>query len=169
MAHTMLRFGFGDHEHLIVSVEARREKNETYSLISGAFRRFELIYLFGSEDDLLVLRAVHRGTRLYIYPIKADHPFMLSLLKDMASSANALHEKPMFYRSILDNCTTTLVKHFDRLQKDHIGLRRETLFPSLTGQLLYRMGYMDTDLSYEKAKEHFRADERIRENYRNKQ
>lgn len=163
LAHTMLRFGFSDHTSFIVSVEARREARETYSLWAGLFRQFELIYLFGSEEDLLRLRAVCRKTRLYQYPIKADRHFMTELLKDLAASANDLHRSPKFYRSILDNCTTTLVKHFDRLQPQKIGLRKETLFPAMTGRLLYRMGYMDTGLPYEQAKEYFRIDQKIRD------
>jgi hypothetical protein len=162
LAHTMLRFGFKDDGYLIVSVEARREKNETYNLVAGAFRQFEMIYLFGSEDDLSVLRAVHRGARLYIYPVKAERQFIVELFKGLASSADQLHLKPVFYRSIRDNCTTTLVKHFERQQGKKIGLRLETLFPAMTGKLLYRMGFMDTDLSYDEARVHFRVDERMR-------
>lgn len=162
LAHTMLRFGFADNKSLIVSVEARREEHETYNLLKGAFRQFELIYLFGSEADLLRLRAVFRKTRLYQYPIKADSKFMTDLLKDLARSANDLHERPRFYRSIRDNCTTTLVRHFDRLSPQRIGLRKETILPAMTGKLLYHMGYMDTNLSYEEAKEYFRIDPKIR-------
>lgn len=162
LAHTMLRFGFSDHNSLIVSVEARREDHETYSLPAGFFRQFELIYVFGSEEDLLGLRAIARKARLYRYPIKADQRFMADLLKDLARSANSLNQTPKFYRSILDNCTTTLVKHFDRLAPQRIGLRKETILPAMTGKLLYQMGYMDTDLSYEQAKEHFRIDQTIR-------
>lgn len=162
LAHTMLRFGFLDHKRLIVSVEARREAHETYSLPAGFFRQFELIYVFGSEEDLLRLRAIGRKTRLYQYPIKADQQFMADLLKDLARSANSLEAAPKFYRSILDNCTTTLVKHFDRLGPEKIGLRKETILPAMTGKLLYQLGYMDTDLSYEQAKEHFRIDQTIR-------
>lgn len=162
LAHTMLRFGFSDHKSLIVSVEARREEHETYSLPAGFFRQFELIYVFGSEEDLLGLRAIARKARLYQYPIKADKQFMTELLKDLARSANSLHQVPKFYRSILDNCTTTLVKHFDRVGPKKIGLRKETILPAMTGKLLYQLGYMDTDLSYEKAQEHFRIDQSIR-------
>ncbi len=63
--------------------------------------------------------------------------------------------------------TTTLVKHFDRQPIDHIGLRRETIFPSMTGWLLYQRGFMDTDLSYDEAKKHFRIDEEIKKSYGN--
>lgn len=169
LAHVMLRFHFRDQGNVIVSVEARQEKGETYGLIPGAFRQFELIYIFGSERDLMDLRAVHRGTRLYAFPVKADGRFIRDLFRDLAAAAQALHTRPQFYRSIRDNCTTTLVKHIDRHYPRPIGLRYETLFPALTGRLLYEWGYMDTDLTYNRAKEEFRVDERIRETYKDGQ
>ena len=162
MAHTMLRFGFGDGKNIVVSVEARREKHEKFSLVAGSFRQFELIYLFGDEKDIIDLRVIHVGAQLYIYPVKADQKFIVDLFLDLVSSANELNFKPRFYRSILDNCTTTLVKHFDRLHTDHVGIRYETIFPVLTGKLLHQRGYINTILSYEKAREYFRVDQVIR-------
>lgn len=165
LAHTMLRFHFEDAKSIIVSVEARREDHESYNLIAGAFLQFELIYIFGTEEDLINLRAVHRNTRLYAFPVKADQAFLATLFKDLAESANQLHHKPQFYHSIRDNCTTTLVKHIDRTYPLDIGLRRETIFPALTGWLLYKWDYMDTELSYDEARTHFQIDEQIRLNY----
>lgn len=163
MAHAMLGFGFEDGKQIIVSVEARRETHETYSLIPGAFRQFELIYLFGDAEDMLKLRAVHRGASIYAYPVKADQDFITRLFLELVTSANALHEKPNFYRSVRDNCTTTLVKHIDRVHREeHIGLRLGTLFPARIGRLLHQMGYMDTTLSYEEAESYFRMDEHMR-------
>lgn len=168
MAHTMLQFGFADGQKIIVSVEARKEKNEKYGLIQGAMRQFELIYIFGDEHDLLPLRAIHRQAHVYIYPIRADKKFIRNLLLDLIQSANALHTQPQFYRSISDNCTTTLVQHIDRhVAGQKIGLRFETLFPAQTGKLLHRMGFMDTDLSYEEAKKYFRVDDDIRKKFFN--
>lgn len=162
MAHTMLCFGFGD-ERIIVSVEARKEQGETYGLVAGALRQFELMYVFGTERDLLTLRAVTRQTRLYLYPIRAEPDFIRALFLDLAASANDLHQQPRFYRSIRDNCTTTLVQHFDRHLEDRIGLQPDTLFPARTGRLLHRRGFMRTDLGYDQAHRHCRIDERVRQ------
>ena len=161
MAHTMLIFGFEEQENIIVSVETRKEKNENYSLIAGALRQLELIYVFGSEQDLLTLRAIHRNAKLYIYPIKAEPEFMISLFKDLARSANALHENPTFYRTLRDNCTSTLVKHIDRHYQQKIGVRLETVFPAQAGKLLHEFGRMDTRLSYEQAHAVSRVDDLV--------
>ena len=163
MAHTMLDFGFEDQGHLIISVEARKEIKEEYGLVAGALRQFELIYIFGDEKDLLGLRARGRGSKLHLYPIKADLDFMVSLFKDLANSANSLHEKPVFYRTLRDNCTTTLVQHIDRHYQQKIGLRLETIFPAKAGKLLYKLGRMKTDLSYPKAYDASRIDHLVRQ------
>lgn len=163
MAHTMLSFGFEDQGHVIVSVEARREIQEQYSLVAGALRQYELIYVFGDEKDLLTLRALVRGSALHLYPIKADTDFIVTLFKNLAMSANALHDKPQFYRTLRDNCTSTLVEHIDRHYQQKIGLRAETIFPAKAGELLHELGHMDTHLPYGQAYEASRIDHIVRE------
>ena len=163
MAHTMLSFGFEDQGHVIVSVEARREIQEEYSLVAGALRQFELIYVFGDEKDLLTLRALVRGSALHLYPIKAEPEFIVTLFKDLAVSANTLHDKPQFYRTLRDNCTSTLVEHIDRHYQQTIGLRTEVIFPAKAGELLHKLGRMDTHLSYDKAYQVSRIDHIVRE------
>ncbi len=162
MAHAMLDFDFGDQGHVIVSVEARKEQDEEYGLIAGAIRQFELIYIFGDEQDLLGLRAIGRKSTLHLYPIKAEPSFIISLFKDLANSANKLHDEPTFYRTLRDNCTTTLVKHIDRQYKQHIGLRMETIFPAKAGELLYKLDRMDTNLAYPQVYEASRIDHLVR-------
>ena len=163
MAHTMLGFGFEDQGNVVVSVETRKEKNEEYGLVAGALRQLELIYIFGSEHDLLTLRAVHRGAKIHMYPVKAEPKFIVTLFKDLASSANRLHEVPRFYRTLRDNCTTTLVEHIDRHYTNKIGLRLETIFPAKAGKLLYEFGRMDTNLTYLQAHEVSRIDHLVKE------
>ena len=161
MAHTMLDFGFEDQGHVIVSIEARKEIYEEYSLVAGALRQFELIYIFGDEKDLLTLRALVRGSALHLYPIQAEPEFITSLFKDLAKSANTLHDEPKFYRTLRDNCTTTLVEHIDRQYQEKIGTRMETIFPAKAGRLLHELGRMDTNLSYQQAHEVSRIDHLI--------
>jgi hypothetical protein len=163
MAHTMLDFGFGSGGHVIVSVEARREQGETYGLIAGCLRQFELLYVFADERDPLTLRAVGRGSRVHVYPVRAEPAFVRRLFLDLAGAANDLHRRPRFYGSVRDNCTTTLARHVDRHRPGLIGWRLETLFPARSGRLLHRLGLPEGNLSWEEAQRRFRADERIRQ------
>lgn len=161
MAHTMLCFGFGD-ERIVVSVEARREQRETYGVIQGALRQFELVYLFGTERDFLTVRAVARGHRIYLYPVRADPRFIRNVFIDLVMAASDLHEQPRFYRTVRDNCTTTLVKHFDRHLTRAIGPRIDALFNARAGKLLHDLGYMRTELTYEEARQRHQVDAHVR-------
>lgn len=163
MAHTMLDFNFSDQGHVIVSVETRKEQGEEYGLVSGALRQFELTYVFGADKDLLGLRALVRNSNLHLYPVKAEPEFIVSLFKDLANSANQLHDEPKFYRTLRDNCTTTLVKHIDRQYQDKIGFRLETMFPAKAGELLANLGHMDSELSYPEAYNVSRIDHLVRQ------
>jgi len=165
MAHTMLDFDFSDQGHIVVSVEARKEQDEEYGLIPGALRQFEITYVFGDDKDLLGLRAVVRNSKLHLYPIKAESEFIVSLFKDLANSANQLHDEPKFYRTLRDNCTTTLVQHIDRQYEQKIGLRLETMFPAKAGELLSKLERMDTVLSYPQAYKASRIDHLVRQHW----
>src|SRR6185295_15456963 len=56
-AHTFLMFEFTNDRLLGVTIEARREENEDYSALRGAFNAYELAYIWGSARDLLTRRA----------------------------------------------------------------------------------------------------------------
>jgi hypothetical protein len=70
--HTFVSFGFEGGEELAVSVETRKEIGEEYSTWAGFFRRFELIYVFADERDVIGVRTNHRGEHVYLYRIRAD-------------------------------------------------------------------------------------------------
>ena len=162
VAHTMLSFGFGA-ERLLLSIEARKEVGEEYALLPGAFRQFEIAYLLMDERDGLGVRAVHRGAKIFAFPIKAEPDGIRTFLVDLLNTAEALQTTPRFYQAILDNCTTAWIRHADRRSKNPVGLRKETILTGLTGKLVYDRGAMDTDLSYDEALVAFQLDERIRE------
>ncbi|HUP46310.1 MAG TPA: DUF4105 domain-containing protein, partial [Thermoanaerobaculia bacterium] len=55
LAHAFLTFGFGD-EYVAISVEARKEAGEVYSPLRGLLRQYELMYVVGTERDIIGLR-----------------------------------------------------------------------------------------------------------------
>ncbi len=161
-AHVMLSFGFADGRHLAVSIEARAETGESYSLIGGAARQLELFYLFGTEADLLGLRILHRGDRVYAFPLDVNAAFAKELLIDLSNAAKQLNEQPRFYATLRHNCTTTLLRHVNRISDQPISFSREILFPAQLGKLLYRLDLIDTDLDWPEAQKAYRVDETIR-------
>lgn len=161
-AHVMLSFGFADGRKLALSVEARREVGEDYSLLGGAARQFELIYLFGSERDLLGLRVLHRGDRVYSFPLRVEQSFARELLLELCRAANDLHQRPQFYATLRQNCATTLLGHVNRMRDEPLSPFLDTLFPARIGQVLHRLGYLDTELDWPATQENSRIDDKIR-------
>lgn len=121
--HTLLSFGFAGGEYLAVSVEIRRTAGQRYSFLRGFFRYYEVMYLFADERDIVRVRTNIRKESTYLFPIKASIPVIRDLFVSMLKRANALAERPEFYHSAKNSCTTNLIGHFNE-----VGLCRASEF-----------------------------------------
>lgn len=110
MAHTLVLFEFEDGQFLGLTIEARKQTHERYAPIEGAFRRFELIYVWAEPRDLLTRRAVHLEHELYIYPLKLSAEQARAYLEALLERTDALSRKPRFYNTLHSNCTNELAK-----------------------------------------------------------
>lgn len=161
LAHSFLSFEFTGPRFVAVSVEARREVGETYSLLGGLGREFELAYVMGTEEDLLGLRAV-RGDTLFLYPSVATPEQAWALFLDMAGRARALRAEPEFYNTFFNNCTTNLRDHVNRLTPGRLPWGWGVLLPGFSDALALERGLLDTHLPLEAARVRFRVDQRAR-------
>jgi hypothetical protein len=163
LAHTMLSFGFADGQHLVVSIEARKEVGEEYSLRGGLTRKFELMYLLGDERDLVYVRTNHRKHHVYMYPINTTSERMRLLLLQMTEQANKLHDEPAFYNTLTDTCTSRLVKDVNAITPGRVPFSYKVLLPGYSDALAYDIGLINTTLNFTDAREHFRIDELARQ------
>jgi hypothetical protein len=161
LAHVFLSFELTGDRFIAVSVEARREQDEQYSVLGGLLRRFEITYVVGTEPDLLGMRAL-RGDALLLYPSRATPEQARALFADMMASAERLEREPAFYHSVLRNCASVLRGHVNRILSEPIGSRWATLLPGFADGIALEEGLIDTDLTIESARERFRVDERVR-------
>ena len=109
-AHTFLMFEFSDDRLLGVTIEARREANENYSPLRGAFRAYELAYLWGSARDLLTRRAVMLDHDVFVYPLAITDQQKHDLLEHLLERTQALETHPRWYNTFTSNCTNELAK-----------------------------------------------------------
>jgi len=109
IAHPIVSFQFGDHDHVAFSVETRKEVGEDYSAFRGFFRQYELVYIIADERDVIRLRTNYRtGEEVYLYHTVATPESARAIFLSYVESANALHEQPKFYNAITSNCTTNI-------------------------------------------------------------
>lgn len=160
-AHAFLSFGFSDSQYVAISVEARRERGESYSVLRGLLKRFEILYVIGDERDLIGLRAM-RGEDVYVYPIRATPEQARELFTSMLARANALSERPEFYGSLRNNCTTNILRHVNVLASPPIRWGPRILLPGYSDEVAYERGLIDTDLSLEQARARFHVSEAAR-------
>lgn len=163
LAHTLLSFGFAGDTYVCVSIEIRREVGETFNPIAGLFKQYELMYVLGSEEDLIGLRTNHRKSEVWMFPIKTTRARMRALFVDMLDRAARLQVEPEFYNTLTSSCTTNIVDHVTALAPGRVPLDWRVYVPGYSGALAHELGLIDTTLSYDEAEEHFRIDEVARE------
>src|SRR5687767_10363111 len=97
MAHTFLSFGFENAEPVCVSIEARPEVGERFGALPGLLKTFELIYVVGTERDIVRLRTNHRNERVYRYRLNVSPADARRLFEVYVAQINRLADKPEFY------------------------------------------------------------------------
>lgn len=163
LAHTLVSFGFRDGRYLAVSVEVRKEKGEQFSPLKGLLKRFEVTYVVADERDVIRLRTNYRKDPVHLYPVRAERAQVRAMLVDMLERANQLRERPEFYNTLTNTCTTNLVRHLNRVSPRRVRpYSPRVLLPGYSDALAYELGLIDTDLPLERARERFLITPRAR-------
>jgi hypothetical protein len=152
LAHIFLSFGFRDGRHVSVSLETRREKDEEFSPTLGLLRQFEIIYVVGTDNDLLGVRTGPREERVYIYPTPASPEKVRELFRKLAQDINAVYEKPIFYNTLTQNCTNRLTRRVEEISDVEFPLTYKSILPGYFDEVLYEMRLIQTRGSFEETK-----------------
>lgn len=155
IAHTMLSFGFADGRYLCVSVETRKEIGETYAPMRSFFKQFELIYIVGDERDLVALRTNWRREDTYLFPVDYEPARIRALLLDILNSANSLAREPRHYRTIRDNCTTSLIGHINRIQDQPIPFSFKLILNGYMPEMAYERGRFASEAPFSVVKQEY--------------
>lgn len=152
-AHTFLAFGFEDGSYVDISIEVRREKGEFYNIFKGALRQYELTYVVADERDVLALRTNYRKGRVYLYPVETSKEKMRQMFVSMLERANELREKPEFYHTIANNCTTNIARHVNEITPHKIPLDIRLAFVKYSDELAREVGLIEGEGSMEEFRE----------------
>ena len=106
IAHTLVSFGFTDGQHVVFSIEIRKEKHEQFDALAGFFKQYEMALVAADERDILAVRTNVRGEKVHLYRINMPQPVMRDLFLAYAHQASQLTFTPRFYNTLTANCTT---------------------------------------------------------------
>lgn len=115
IAHTLVSFGFSDGQRVAFSIEIRKEQGEDFSTFGGFFRNYELLIIAADEKDIIYTRSNVRHEDVYIYPLVVPQTDLKPLFLAYANKARALKNKPEWYNSLTNNCTTAMYPLFNSL------------------------------------------------------
>jgi hypothetical protein len=165
IAHMLISFGFDDGEHVVFSVEIRRERIESFSEIGGFFKEFELSVIAADERDVIRVRTNVRGEDTYLYRLRMPVSAMRSLFLGYIDEANSLVRTPRFYNTVTVNCTT-LVYHMMQRIVGYLPLSYRLIFSGYLPEYVYRVGGLDQRYSIKELRALGRISERAKESDR---
>ena len=152
-AHTFVSFGFADRDFVAVSVEIRKEKGESFSVLKGLLRQYEIMYVVGDERDLVELRANHRHDAVHLYRIHTTPERLRAVFLAMMDRANRLAVEPEFYNTLTNTCTTNLVRHVNQITPSRIPFSLAVLLPAHSDRLAYDLGLIDKSAPFDVTRE----------------
>ena len=151
IAHTFLVFEFEEesgYAPIGVSVEARRVKGEKFSAVGGVFNRFELIYIWGTEKDLVSqswsIKEQQRGYQLNVSAEQAQYVF-----RAMVRDTIMIEKEPRFYNSLFHNCTSELANSINEKAPDTLPWDISYILTGFTDKFLAKKGFIAGDVSDE--------------------
>ncbi len=163
LAHTFLSFEFTDGKFLAISIEARLQDGEKYSPVVGAFRQFEMIYVAGTESDLLRLRTQIRDEKVYLYPAITTPDQSRTLLLSYIERINKIHTEPELYNTLFNNCTNQIVHHIETsLDVKFPFLSWKIFMPGHSDALAYEMELIPHDKPLSTIRKTHRVDKAVK-------
>jgi hypothetical protein len=147
VGHTFLSFIFDNASPLTISIETRPEVGEGFAPIASMFKQFELIYVVGSEPDLVGVRTNHRDEPTYLYRLNTSADDARRLLMVYLERINELADRPEFYHLLTNSCTINIVRYANAAGREgRIDIGH--ILNGLADSYLYRSGRIDTTLPF---------------------
>lgn len=148
VGHTFVSFIFDNAEPLSISIETRPEVGEGFAPVASLFKQFELIYVVGSERDLVGVRTNHRHEPVYLYRLNTSADDARRLFLVYLDRINELADRPEFYHLLTNSCTINIIRYANAAgRQGRFNIRH--LLNGLIDGYLYQSGRVDTTLPFE--------------------
>jgi hypothetical protein len=108
------------------------------------------------------LRTNYRGEDVYVYPTVSDPPGARKMLVSMLERTNELATDPVFYNTLGQNCTTTLVDHVNEIMPGAIPYNQRLLMNGFSDAYAYELGWIDSEDGFLETKARCMVDVRAR-------
>ncbi len=140
MAHTILSYEFDDGRRLACSIEVRRKEGSRFHPLKGMFRSYELIYVWGTESDIIGVRSrCRKKSKTHLFEGVVLGPGNeRRMLESYLRRTNKLAKDPEWYNTITNTCTTNIVNHVNEVYPGRVPWAIGILMPGLSPKMLLR-------------------------------
>ncbi len=142
IAHVFVIFNLKKGENIGVSIESRRIAGQKFSILGGMWYKYNLIYIFATEKDLIGLRK-KRNEKLYRYHLVFNPDESQKLFLNLVKAEQKIFQKPEFYNTIWTNCTNLLVKEMEKVRDFDFPFLEKYFLPGYTDEVLYKEKLLD--------------------------
>jgi hypothetical protein len=145
-SHPMVSFDFGD-QHLVFSIEARYRPGQSYSLVRGFYRQYELIFVAADERDVIRLRTNFRkdpDEDVYLYRVQVTPAVARAMLLVYVNYMNNLKDNPEWYNELTRNCTSTVDTQLADVTGNPQGGSIQLILNGSMDELMYNRGRLVT-------------------------
>lgn len=97
-----------------------------------------------------------------MFPLKIQPQNLPKFFLSVMERTKKLSEKPEWYNTITNTCTTAIQDHANFLlpREKQISWSKKILFPKYSDEIAYNLGLIDTKLSLEEARKYYTINER---------
>lgn len=147
VGHTFLSFIFNNAPPLAISIETRPEVGEGFDPLASMFKQFELVYVVGSERDVVGVRTNHRGETTYLYRLNTSLADARKLLTVYLERINQLADRPEWYHLLSNSCTINIIRYANAAGREgRLNIRH--VLNGWIDSYLYYSGRVDTSLPF---------------------
>jgi hypothetical protein len=148
----MFSWDFGGTDVLCLSVEVRREVGQEAGPLPGLFKQFEILYILADERDVIRLRTNYRRENVYLVRSLLTPDEGRRVLLDVLAKVNRSRDEPDFYRTIGNNCTTSVINLVNAVLPDRIPFSKQILMNGYAPEIAYANHLHATDLPFDEWK-----------------
>jgi uncharacterized protein DUF4105 len=147
IGHTFVSFVFDNAPPLAVSIETRPEAGEGYSPLASLFKHYELIYVVGTERDIVGVRTNYRDEDVYLYRIRVSPENARRLFLVYLERINELAGRPEWYHLLSNSCTINIVRYANLAGRVG-GLDFRHILNGWIDRYFFETGYVDNRLPF---------------------
>jgi hypothetical protein len=140
VAHPYFIFEFNDGSTLCFTIEGKRPDGEPYSGLDGLLNEYELGYIWITMHDCITMPLTHNAEALYLYPLALSSDIAQGFFMEITRKSHELFEKPEFYNTLCNTCTTGMYQAFNRANPGMFPFDWSWIFPGYSDRFLLKRG-----------------------------